>query len=55
MTQLILKFAEKIVFHFWNTTEVKEFVVELLKKYAKETDNEIDDIIVSVVEAKLLE
>ena len=51
---LVLLAAEKIVDLFWNSREVKEFVVHLLEKYAKSTENEIDDKIVEIIKSKLL-
>lgn len=51
---LILVFAEKVVEYFWNSKEVKEFVVYLLERYAKSTDNEIDNMAVDLVRKKLL-
>jgi hypothetical protein len=51
---LILVAAEKVVEYFWNSKEVKEFVVHLLERYAKSTDNEIDDMIVDIIRKKLL-
>jgi hypothetical protein len=51
---LILVFAERVVELFWKSTEVKEFVVHLLERYAKSTDNTIDDMVVGLVRKKLL-
>jgi hypothetical protein len=51
---LLLAFAEKVVDYFWKSREVKEFVVHLLEKYSKSTDNEIDDMAVSLIRKKLL-
>lgn len=51
---LVLAFAEKVVDLFWKSTEVKEFVVRLIEKYSKSTDNEIDDMVVELVRKKLL-
>jgi hypothetical protein len=51
---LILVTAEKVVDFFWKSREVKEFVVHLLERYSKSTDNEIDDMIVDIVRKKLL-
>jgi hypothetical protein len=49
-----LKVAESLVEMFWKSCEVKRFVVHLLEKYAKSTDNDIDDMVVGLVKAKLL-
>lgn len=51
---LVLPLAEKVVQYFWNTPEVKEFVVTLLDRYSKSTDNDIDDLLVNLVRSKLL-
>jgi hypothetical protein len=49
-----LKVAEAVVEWFWVSCEVKGFVVHLLERYAKSTDNEIDDKIVDMVKSALL-
>jgi hypothetical protein len=49
-----LKVAESLVEMFWKSCEVKKFVVHLLEKYSKSTDNDIDDMVVNVVRTKLL-
>jgi hypothetical protein len=49
-----LKVAESLVEMFWKSCEVKGFVVHLLERYAKSTDNDIDDMVVGLVKAKLL-
>jgi hypothetical protein len=49
-----LKVAESLVEMFWKSCEVKGFVVHLLEKYSKSTDNDIDDMVVGLVKAKLL-
>jgi hypothetical protein len=51
---ILLVFAEKVLDYFWKSREVKEFVVHLLEKYAKSTDNEIDDMAVNLIRKKLL-
>jgi hypothetical protein len=51
---LLLVFGEKVVEYFWQSKEVKEFVVHLLEKYAKSTDNEIDNMAVELIRKKLL-
>ena len=52
--ELPLKVAEAVVEWFWISCEVKGFVVHLLERYAKSTDNEIDDKIVDMVKLALL-
>lgn len=51
---LVLVVAEKVVDFFWQSREVKEFVVHLLERYAKSTDTDIDDMVVNLVHTKLL-
>jgi hypothetical protein len=52
--KIFLGVAEQIVQHFMNSREVKEFVIHLLERYAKSTDNDIDDMIVVMVRKALL-
>jgi hypothetical protein len=52
--KVFLGVAEKVVEHFMNSREVKEFVIHLLERYAKSTDNDIDDMIVVMVRKALL-
>jgi hypothetical protein len=49
-----LKVAESLVEMFWKSCEVKRFVVHLLERYAKSTDNDIDDKVVELVKKALL-
>lgn len=51
---LVLLAAEKVVDFFWNSREVKQFVVYLLEKYAKSTETEVDDMAVDIIRTKLL-
>jgi hypothetical protein len=51
---VFLKLGESLVGMFWQSCEVKKFVVHLLEKYAKSTDNDIDDMAVTLVRTKLL-
>jgi hypothetical protein len=51
---ILVKFGETLVEMFWKSCEVKKFVVHLLEKYAKSTDNDIDDMAVNLVRTKLL-
>jgi hypothetical protein len=51
---VLVKFGETLVEMFWKSCEVKKFVVHLLEKYAKSTDNDIDDMAVNLVRTKLL-
>lgn len=52
--KVFLGLAEKVVEHFMNSREVKEFVVKLLERYSKTTDNDIDDMVVALVRNALL-
>jgi hypothetical protein len=52
--KIFLGFAQKVVEHFMNSREVKEFVIKLLEGYVKSTDNDIDNVIVEMVRKALL-
>jgi hypothetical protein len=51
---VLVKLGETLVEIFWKSCEVKRFVIHLLEKYAKSTDNDIDDMAVQLVRTKLL-
>jgi hypothetical protein len=51
---VLAKLGESLVEMFWKSCEVKRFVVHLLEKYAKSTDNDIDDMAVNLIRTKLL-
>jgi hypothetical protein len=51
---VLVKLGETLVGMFWQSCEVKKFVVSLLEKYATSTDNDIDNMVVELVRAKLL-
>lgn len=51
---LVRKGGEVVVGWFWQSCEVKKFVVHLLERYAKSTDNDIDNMVVELVRTKLL-
>lgn len=51
---VLLAFGEKLVSTFWQSCEVKRFVVQLLERYAKSTDNNVDNVVVQLVREKLL-
>jgi hypothetical protein len=51
---VLVKFGETLVEMFWKSCEVKKFVVHLLEKYSKSTDNDIDDMVVDLVRTRLL-
>ena len=52
--KVFLGIAQKIVEQFMNSSEVKEFVIHLLDRYVKTTDNDIDDMVVVMVRKALL-
>jgi hypothetical protein len=51
---VLVKLGESLVEMFWKSCEVKRFVVHLLEKYAASTDNDVDNMLVNLVRAKLL-
>jgi hypothetical protein len=51
---VLVKLGESLVEMFWKSCEVKRFVVHLLEKYAASTDNDIDNMVVTLVRTKLL-
>lgn len=51
---VLIGLGEKLIGAFWESCEVKRFVVFLLEKYAKSTDNDIDNMVVNIVREKLL-
>lgn len=51
---LVLAAAERVVLWFWNSKEVKNFVVVLLERYSKSTDNDVDDLVVKLVRDALI-
>jgi hypothetical protein len=51
---VFLKMVLPFVTGFFQRKEVKELVVTLLEKYAKTTDNDIDDTVVEMVRKALL-
>lgn len=51
--QAFILIVKPILFSFLTSTAVKDLVVELLTKYVKTTDNQIDDTLVEVVKSKL--
>jgi dihydroxyacetone kinase len=51
---VLVKLGESLVGMFWQSCEVKGFVVTLLERYSKSTDNDIDDAAVALVRTKLL-
>ena len=51
---VMAKLGQSLVEMFWQSCEVKKFVVHLLEKYSKSTDNDIDDMAVNLIRTKLL-
>lgn len=51
---VLLKVGENLVLMFWQSCEVKKFTVRLLEKYVDTTDNDVDNMVVELVKAKLL-
>ena len=51
---VLVKLGESLVEMFWQSCEVKKFVIHLLEKYSESTDNDIDDMAVNLVRTKLL-
>lgn len=51
---VLVKLGESILGMFWQSCEVKKFVVYLLEKYSKSTDNDVDDKLVELVRTALL-
>lgn len=49
----VVALIKPVLFSFLASKAVKDLVVELLRKYAKTTDNQIDDTLVEVVAQKL--
>lgn len=48
-----INFVKPIILRVATSPQVKALVVELLEKYAKTTDNSIDDTIVAAVKAAI--
>ena len=45
----MIKILRPIIFAFLTSDAVKTLVIDLLEAYAKETDNEVDDVAVAMV------
>lgn len=48
-----INLVKPVLFSFLTSKAVKELVIDLLKKYVRTTDNQIDDTVVLLVEQKL--
>lgn len=51
--QTFIVLIRPILFSFFTSEPVKLLVIQLLTKYVKTTDNQIDDTLVEVVKGKL--
>jgi hypothetical protein len=51
---ILVKLGKSLVEMFWQSCDVKRFLVHLLEKYAKSTDNDIDNMAVEMIRTKLL-
>ena len=51
---VLRKGGEVVVGWFWQSCEVKKFVVHLLEKYATSTDNDVDNQLAGLVRVALL-
>ncbi|NBW12523.1 MAG: hypothetical protein EBR82_31275 [Caulobacteraceae bacterium] len=45
----VVNLIKPILFQFLNSCQVKKLVVDLIDRYVKTTDNDIDDVIASTV------
>lgn len=50
----LIAILKPIILQAAQTRQVKELVVQLLEKYVKTTDNDVDDVIAETVKAALL-
>lgn len=50
----LVALIKPLVFSLMNSCEVKKMVADLIDKYAKTTDNDIDDVIAATVRGALL-
>ncbi len=50
----LVNLVKPVLFSALNSCTTKKLVVELLHRYAKTTDNDVDDLIVKTVEVALL-
>lgn len=52
--ETLVNLVKPVLFSALNSCTTKKLVVELLHRYAKTTDNDVDDLIVKTVEVALL-
>jgi hypothetical protein len=51
--KLLISSIRPILFSLLVSKEVKNLVIDLLRKYVKTTDNQVDDALVEIVKDKL--
>lgn len=51
---IVIEVVKPLIFAALNSCHTKRLVVELLERYVKTTDNDIDDVIAGTVKAALL-
>jgi hypothetical protein len=54
MIPAFLLIAKPLLFKAMSSCQVKKLVVELLERYVKTTDNDVDDLIATTVKTALL-
>lgn len=54
MVPAVLLVVKPILFKVMGSCQVKKMVVELLERYVKTTDNDVDDLIAATVKTALL-
>jgi hypothetical protein len=50
---MIISILRPILFRFIQSSQVKDLIIEMLRKLAKATDNTIDDLAVDMIERGL--
>lgn len=54
MLAAVLVVVKPLIFKAMSSCQVKRLVVELLERYVKSTDNDVDDLIAATVKTALL-
>lgn len=54
MLGVVVSVVKPVLFKAMSSCQVKKLVVELLERYVKSTDNDVDDLIASTVKTALL-
>ena len=52
--KLLVSIVKPIILQAAQSRQVKELVIQLLEKYVKSTDNDVDDVILKTVKVALL-